>query len=165
LVAGALVIWCLMSLVTAIKPIYMPEWTRRRELIQSFELAARHPSLCGIGLIDIVWPAIPGSAALPGNTPIYGGRSIDAQHEMASYNVAVSNAIAVLPAQYRRLNCYQGTWENDGRLPRMACVWIRDGGCIPGTAAQPEPNWPPYFTDTHGRPRQDRLQPYLQLRD
>lgn len=161
LVAAMLGIWCLISLLTAIRPIYLPEWTRRRELIQSFELAARQPSLCGIGLINIVWPAIPGSAALPGNTPIYAGRSIGGQHETASYNVAVSNVIAVLPPGYRRLNCYQGTWENNGQLPRTACVWVRDGACTPGTAAQPEPNWPPYFTNAHGRPRQDRIQPYL----
>lgn len=164
LIAASLGIWCSISLLIAMRPIYIPEWTRRRELIQSFDMAARQPSLCGVELINLVWAATPGSAALPDRVPIYANWSVSARNETGGYNVAISDVIALLPSPYRRLGCYQGTWEDEGRIPRTACVWLRDGACVPSVGKRPEPNWPPYFTDKNGHPRQERIQPYLRHR-
>jgi len=160
LAAGmALVAWAGLSLTVAAAPSYQPMWNIRRDLVNAFALAARQPGLCGIGLLDIVWTETPGSAALPLGTPIYVNRAVDLPRYAAGYNVAISKENVTL-AGYRRLGCFRGSANMMGK-GESACVWLRDGECSPGVANPAAINWPPFFTDARGRPRQDRIQPYL----
>jgi hypothetical protein len=161
LAAMALGVWSLLSLDAATGSIHVPEWTRRRELIQAFDLAARQPSLCGLNLIGTPWPATPGSAALPRGTPIYQDLSINNPRAAAAYNIIVSNVLVSLPPpSYRRLNCFRGTRNDNERSHLSACVWVRDGGCTPGAAKTPQPNWPRYFLNSDGTLRRERVQMY-----
>jgi phosphatidylinositol glycan class B len=158
---AALGVWSVASLLVALGPSYRPMWTQRRELIDAFALASRKPGLCGVELVDVLWPETPGSAALPG-VPIYSARSADAAREAAGYDVAVSDGEAHLPQDlYRRVACFDGSLDERARPQRTACVWVRAGGCKRGVATAPGPNWPPFFTDDQERPRWDRIRPYL----
>ncbi len=160
LAAAALTLWAGVSLVAALSPGYGPKWTLRRELLDAFALAARQPGLCAVNLVNILWIETPGSAALPTGIPIYASRPANLVRDMPGFNIAVSEGPVALPAAYRRLNCFQGSLNPQGEYQRMACVWRRSGGCVPGTAEVPTTNWPPYFTDTRGRPRLDRIRQY-----
>lgn len=163
LTAMVLGVWSLMSLSAAMGSIHVQEWTRRRELIQAFDLAAHQPGLCGLNLVGVPWPATPGSAALPGKTPIYLDLSVDNPRATAAYNAAVSNILVSLPApSYRRVNCFHGTQNDNERSYASACVWVRDGGCTSGSAKTPRPNWPRYFLNRDGTLRLDRVQMYQQ---
>jgi hypothetical protein len=160
LTAMVLGVWSLLSLAVAAMPMHQDDFSRRRELLLAFDLAARQPSLCGLNLIGIPWPATPGSAALPGRTPIYLDLSINNPRAAAAYNTVVSNLMVSLPTPYRRLNCFHGTRNDSQRLYLSACVWVRDGGCTSGAAKTPRPNWPRYFLNRNGTLRPDRIQMY-----
>jgi hypothetical protein len=140
--------------------MHQDDFTRRREWLLAFDLAARQPSLCGLNITGIPWPATPGSAALPDRVPIYNDVAVYSPRATAAYNIVVSNALWVLPTPYRRLSCYSGSSNNSDRSFLVACVWIRDGGCTPGTAKTPQPNWPRYFLNRNGTLRPDRVQMY-----
>jgi len=155
----ALVAWAGLSFAVATAPSYQPAWNIRRDLVNAFALAAHQPGLCGIGLVDIVWTETPGSAALPANTPIYVNRTADLARNVAGYNVAISKENATLSG-YKRLGCFRGSANMMGK-GESACVWRRNGECSPGVAHPPAINWPPFFTDARGKPRQDRIQSYL----
>jgi phosphatidylinositol glycan class B len=162
--AGALAIWGLASLLSAAGPVYGSNWTNERETLDAFALAARQPGLCGVGLVDVDWGATPGSAALPPGVPIYIGAASDPALGGASYNVAVTARATDLTAEgFRRSTCFEGTLDLTGRPSRAACVWVRGGGCAPGHASPPGPNWPPFFLDSQGRPRPDRIAAYSRV--
>jgi hypothetical protein len=158
--AMALGLWSLLSLIVAIGPNYNLQWSLHRELIEAFSLAARQPNLCGLNLVGVGWPATPGSAALPRDIPIYSDTAVGDQRSAASYNVVVSSLLWSLPQpHYRRLTCFSGSWfRNESYLG--ACVWVRDGGCTPGLAKTPQPNWPRFFLDANRKPRPDRIRMY-----
>jgi phosphatidylinositol glycan class B len=158
---AALAIWSAASLFVAIGPRYASNWTSVRETIDAFALASRQPGVCGVGLVDISWDFSPGSAALPPGTPIYVSPVSTVRHDAASYNVAITDRVATLPADlYRRTACFDGSLDASGRPRRTACVWVRSGGCTPGAANLPAPNWPPFFLDRQGKPRLDRIAAY-----
>lgn len=156
----ALAIWTCLSFAAALAPSYLKQWTFRRDLVKAFALAARQPDICALGLIDIVWTNTPGSAALPTGIPLYVSRAAGVPRDYAGYNVAISRTNAPLP-DFRKLACFQGSADMSGAYRETACVWRRDGACSPGVANPPAINWPPFFTDASGRPRQDRIQSYL----
>jgi hypothetical protein len=155
----ALVAWTGLSLVVAMGPGYRPHWTFRHDLVSAFAMAARQPDLCAIGVIDIIWTNTPGSAALPTGVPIYAGKIADMLRDHAGYNMAISRENVTLPG-YTRMGCFGGS-ENMAGKRENACVWRRDGGCSPGVAKPPAINWPPFFRDARGAPREDRIQNYL----
>jgi hypothetical protein len=144
----------------AMAPSYRQHWTLRSELVKAFALAARQPGLCAVDIADILWLETPGSAALPTGIPIYVNRVADVPRDHAGYNVAISTGNASLPG-YRKLSCFVGSADMKGDYKKQACVWRRDGGCTQGVAKLPATNWPPFFTDAHGRPRSDRIPAYL----
>jgi len=157
----ALGIWSSASLFVASGPRYASDWTNVRETIDAFSLASRQPGVCGVGLVDVSWDFSPGSAALPPGTPIYVSQVSSVRHDAPSYNVAITDRAAALPADlYRRIDCFDGSLDVSGRPRRTACVWVRSGGCTPGVANLPAPNWPPFFLDGQGRPRLDRIAAY-----
>ena len=157
----ALAIWAFASLLAATGPVYASNWTNESETIDAFALAARQPGLCGVGLVGVPWGGTPGSAALPPGVPIYVGQASDVGMGGASYNVAITDRAADLAAdRFRRAACFDGTVDLPGRPSKAACVWGRGGGCTPGAASRPAPNWPPFFLDAQGRPRQGRIQAY-----
>ena len=158
---AALAVWAFASLLAANGPVYASTWTNESETIDAFALAARQPGLCGVGLVGVPWGGTPGSAALPPGVPIYVGQASDVGMGGASYNVAITDRAADLAAdRFRRAACFDGTVDLTGRPSKAACVWVRGGGCTPGRASQPTPNWPPFFLDAQGRPRQGRIQAY-----
>jgi hypothetical protein len=160
-------LWTVISFMTATRPGYQAELTRRRELIDAFALAARLPSLCGLELLDTPWPASPGSAALPPGIPIYNNVSQNALHDSAGYNVAIVHhftpsraADFAFAGRYRRVACFDGTTDTDGKPQGTACVWVRGGACTPGVVKIPDPIWPAYFRNADGSPRLDRIRIY-----
>jgi hypothetical protein len=158
---GALAIWGVASLLVANGPVYASNWTNESETIDAFALAARQPGLCGVGLVGVAWGGTPGSAALPPGVTIYVGQASDVGLGAASYNVAITDRVADLAAdRFRRTACFDGSVDLTGRPSKTACVWVRSGGCTPGGASLPTPNWPPFFLDGQGRPRLDRIQAY-----
>lgn len=160
LAGSILAIWTCLSLAAALTPSYRKQWTFRRDLVEAFALAARQPGLCAVNLVDSLWIETPGSAALPTGVPIYANRRGDVPRDQAGYNVAISRDPRPLP-NFQRLGCFQGSADMNGVYQKTACVWRRDGGCSSGVAKPPAINWPPFFMDTKGRPRQDRIQTYL----
>jgi len=159
--AAALAAWALVSLLLATAPRYAPNWTNVSETIDAFALAARQPALCGVGLVGVSWDFTPGSAALPPGVPIYVGHASSVGEGGASYNVAITDRATTLPGGvFRRAACFDGSVDLSGRPRRSACVWVRSGGCAPGKASLPGPNWPPFFLDSQGRPRLDRIEAY-----
>jgi hypothetical protein len=159
LAAAMLAVWAVLSLTVALAPSYRPLWTYRRDLVEAFALAARQPGLCAVDIAGILWLETPGSAALPRGVPLYVNRFADVPRDRAGYNVAITRERAPVPG-YRRISCFEGSANMVGG-PESACVWWRDGGCAPGVASPPAINWPPYFTNAEGKPRQDRIQAYL----
>jgi hypothetical protein len=140
---------------------YASNWTNVRETIDAFALASRQPGLCGVGLVDFSWDFSPGSAALPPGVPIHVGQVSGVPRDAASYNVAITGRATMLPGDlYRRMACFDGSLDLAGKPRRTACVWVRGGGCTPSTANLPQPNWPPFFLDPQGKPRQDRIDAY-----
>jgi hypothetical protein len=164
LAAVALMIWASVSIAVALMPSYRQHWTLRSELVRAFALASRQPGVCAVNLVDVLWIETPGSAALPAGVPIYANRPGGVSRDSAGYNVAISRENVTLTG-YRRVNCFQGSADMKGRFQKAACVWVRSGGCALGVAKTPMINWPPYFTDRLGHPRQDRIQPYLRGRN
>jgi hypothetical protein len=162
--AGALLIWTSASAAAAMTPGYRYHWTSRSELVKAFALASDQPGLCAVNLIDIEWIDTPGSAALPTGVPIYSDLPPNAVHASSAYNVAIGTQKVSLPG-YRRIACFRGSANLLGVLQKTACVWTRAGSCTTGSAKLPPINWPLYFADPHGLARQDRIQPYLRLRD
>ena len=159
--SAALAIWSAVSVLVACGPRYASNWTNVRETIDAFALASRQPGLCGVGLVDVSWGFTPGSAALPPGVPIYASKASDVGRDRASYNVAIADAAARLPNDvYRRTSCFEGTLDVTGRPRSSVCVWVRDGGCTPSTTDLPVPFWPPFFADSQGKPRLDRVQAY-----
>lgn len=161
LAATVLAAWAGLSLATGMSQGYRPAWTVRRELIDAFAQAARQPGLCGVDLVDIRWWTSPGSAALPPGTPIYATASADTLRFEPSFNAAVlDGASPPLAAPFRRAGCFDGTDDLEGRPGSTACLWIRPGACSLAQISPPQPNWPTYFRDGQGRPRQDRIRAY-----
>jgi hypothetical protein len=156
----ALAVWTCISLIAALTPSYRMHWTLRSELVKAFALVARQPGLCGVDIVDTLWIETPGSAALPMGVPIYANRGRDVPRDQAGYNVAISKENISLPG-FQKLGCFQGSADMKGVYQKTACVWQRNGGCSPGVTKPPAINWPPFFTDAKGRPRQDRIQTYL----
>jgi GPI mannosyltransferase 3 len=154
LTIGALTIWSCLSLAAALSPGFRPLWIFRTQFVNAFALASQQSGLCGVNLSDILWIETPGSAALPKTVPIYAGQS-----KYEGYNVAITHENADLRG-FRRVGCFQGGSDWKG-TPGSACVWVRGGECMPGLAREPGPNWPRYFSDPYGRPRADRIRPYL----
>lgn len=155
----ALAAWTGLSLVVAMGPGYRPHWMFHRDLVSAFAMAAQQPDLCAIGLIDIVWTNTPGSAALPTGVPIYAGQTAAMLHDHAGYNVAITSEKVALPG-YSRVGCFEGSNNLTGKR-ESACVWRRDGRCSPDVGKPPATNWPPFFRDARGKPRQDRIQTYI----
>ena len=162
--AVALLIWISASIAAAMMPSYRKHWTLRSEVVKAFALASHQPGLCALKLVDVSWIDTPGSAALPTGVPIYADPYSNTSRDFSGYNVAIGTQNVNLPG-YRRLECFRGSADLKGNLQKTACVWVRGGGCAAGIAKPPPVNWPLYFSDSRGLPRQDRLQPYLRLRD
>ena len=160
LTGGALAIWFLLSLAVAMAPSYRPQWTLRSELVRAFNLATRQPGICAVDLVDILWLETPGSAALPIGVPIYANRAGNVRQDHAGYNVAISSGNISLP-HYQKVGCFAGSADMKGNYQKQACVWRRNGGCTSGIANLPAINWPLFFSDRHGRPRQDSIRAYL----
>lgn len=162
-VAG-LLIWTSTSAAAALMPSYRQHWTSRSESLKAFALVSRQPGLCGLNLIDVEWVDTPGSAALPTGVPIYSDLPPNTHHDLRAYNVAIATQKVSLP-NYRRLECFEGSANMKGDFQKAICVWTRPGSCTAGSAKMPPINWPRYFADSRGIARQDRIQPYLRLRD
>lgn len=158
---AAVLIWAGVSLAVALAPSYRPSWTFRNQFIEAFALAASQPGLCAVGLVNVLWIETPGSAALPAGIPIYANRSTEGARDRAGYNVAVSDGLVDLSRDhYRRVGCFSGSLNVKGEYQKTSCVWLRSGECVPGVAKAPPINWPPFFIDTHGKTRPDRIQSY-----
>ena len=155
----ALSVWAALSLAVAWAPGFHPLWTYRRDLVQAFDRAARQPGLCAVDIADILWLETPGSASLPQGVPLYVNRITDVPRDSGGYNVLISREQTTL-AGFRRIGCFSGSANMVG-LPETACVWRRNGGCKSGVASPPVVNWPPFFADSLGNPRWDRIRTFL----
>lgn len=162
--AAALLIWAGASAAAAMTPSYRQHWTSRSESVKAFALASQQPGICALNLADVEWVDTPGSAALPAGVPIYSDLPPNARHDSNAYNVAITTQKMSLP-NYRRIACFEGSASIDGHYQKTACVWARAGSCTIGAAKPPAANWPLYFAGPNGLARQDRIQPYLRLRD
>ena len=169
-VALCVALVCSTSAMLSAAPIYRALWNRNRDIVDSFDLIARQPGVCGVGTLfrsgradtpeSYSWVDGKGSAALGRGIPQYAALPADNWRSTASYNWAVIVSPAPSPPEPFHLSgCFGGETLFAGIRAERACVWTRPGPCDPTRATPPAINWPAYFVDPQGALRRDRLQP------
>lgn len=122
--AVVLIGWTAASVGLAMRPGTRDRWTDRADGFTAFHWLHDVPELCGVGLQDLGWFAVPGTIHLGRDVPVLA--SVDAPLDLATVNALVERAPADAPGPGWR---EAGTF---GDPETGIVVWLRDGECGPG---------------------------------
>ncbi len=141
--AIAIALWAAVSLTIGHSAMFSVPWSRFRGAISAFHAAATAPGLCGCAFYRKGVHASLGASALPPQIPLYETDPARLAREAAGFNLLVTKAGAPVPdKRFRRLACFGGDFDPQGRSQLSFCLWRRAGGCQPGIATPQRATWP-----------------------
>jgi GPI mannosyltransferase 3 len=137
--AVAIAIWTAVSALVGHSAAFSVPWSRFRGAIEAFEAAATAPGLCGCAS----YGASLGASALPPGVPLYQTDPNMLARDAAGFNRLITSAHASVPDErFRRVGCFGGDFDPEGRPQVSFCVWRRAGGCVSGVAMPQRATWP-----------------------